>query len=114
MKRKNRRLQENGRLREGRSKKERRGGDGKGDGKGKWGLAISNCWGIKSRHHARYLHWHYLSFPDHGTITVGGIILFMATQEEGILPFCFNNSYHKGHCKFQGNYPNSCWMIIMS
>lgn len=109
VRRKNRRGKVKERGGKGRIKNEKEGF--KVGGKEKW-WAINNCGVIDSRHHARYLCLHYLSFPAHGTVSVSRIILFMTTQVEGILPSCFHS---KGRCKFSvKNYPSSYWMILMS
>lgn len=84
-------------VRRGKKKKnQKRGGKGriKNERRG-WGVGDGQPFitrVIDSRHHARYLCSHYLSFPAHGTVSVSRIILFMTTQVEGILLSCFNSS----------------------
>lgn len=77
-----------GREQEGREgvRKIEKGWGGRAGGKEK-GLAISNYWVINSRPHARYLHLHCLNFPQHGTMSVNEVMVFMATQWKG---FCLH------------------------
>lgn len=72
-----------------RSQKDREGGGGGRAGGKEKGLAISNYWVINSRPHARYLHLHCLNFPQHGTMSVNEVMVFMATQWKG---FCLHAS----------------------
>lgn len=82
VRRKNRRGKAKERGGKGRIKNER---EGDKVGEEKW-WAINNRGVIDSRHHARYLCLHYLSFPAHGTVSVSRIILFMTTHSAFLLP----------------------------